>query len=166
MTYSESIGCRTWTGLDVNASEYELGDFMYGLVRLLKPGMVVETGCQWGETSHRIGMALRDNDPTGHYGLLNTCDTDIGMVETTKEKCAQLPVNVFHQDALSMVRCGSWDLAFIDHSGDREEVLAEININPAGIVILHDSLRNYLVPATWTRIRIFTVRGTDIYQVP
>lgn len=165
MTYSESIGKRTWTSRDVNASEYEVGDFLYGLVRLMKPGMVVETGCQWGESSCRIGAALKENDPSGHYGLLNTCDTDPGMVEAAKEKCSGLPVNVFHQDAESLVQCGFWDLAFIDHSGDRELVLGKLQMNPCGIVVLHDSKREYKVPSAWNRIRIYTARGLDIYQV-
>lgn len=170
MTYCENVGEKQWTSHDVNASEYELGDFMYGLVRLVKPGMVLETGCYMGDTTIEIARALRVNDPTGQRGLLNTCDTDLAMVEHTRERVREYPVNVFHQDALSMVNGNDggipqrYEMAFIDHSGDRSGVMAALQMYSGGIVVLHDSLREYVVPASWRRVRLLTKRGTDIYE--
>jgi predicted O-methyltransferase YrrM len=41
--------------------ECETGEFLYSLIRLLKPEQVMETGTHWGIGAAYMGMALEDN---------------------------------------------------------------------------------------------------------
>lgn len=41
--------------------ECETGEFLYSLIRLLKPDHVLETGTHWGIGASYMGMALQDN---------------------------------------------------------------------------------------------------------
>ena len=50
--------------------ECETGEFFYGLMRILKPSNVLETGTHWGIGASYIGAGLRDN---GH-GILDTIE--------------------------------------------------------------------------------------------
>ena len=45
--------------------EIETGEFLYSLIRILKPSNVLETGTHWGIGSSYMGMALKDNG-SGH----------------------------------------------------------------------------------------------------
>lgn len=50
--------------------ECETGEFLYSLVRLLKPDHVLETGTHWGVGASYMGLALKDN----HKGHLDTLE--------------------------------------------------------------------------------------------
>src|ERR1044071_5258126 len=80
-----------WVARDSTASEIELGDFLYGLVRLIKPKTVLETGCYLGDTSVRIAQALKKNG----YGMLMTCDIEPDRVARTKYRLSGFPGEVF-----------------------------------------------------------------------
>jgi len=41
--------------------EVETGEFLYAILRLLKPDNVLETGTHWGVGASYMGMALKDN---------------------------------------------------------------------------------------------------------
>lgn len=161
MSYHDIDGNRQWTSRDQNASEYEVGEFLAGLVRLLKPQRVLETGCYYGDTSLAIARALKQN---GH-GWLYTCDTDEEMCAHVSRESKDLPLIVRPWTAAELVgKEREIDLAFIDHSGDRASTLHFLGMARHGIVTLHDSLRDYKVPAGWQRVRLYTKRGLDIYQ--
>lgn len=50
--------------------EIETGEFLYSMVRLLKPNNVLETGTHWGIGTAYMGQALKDN----HNGHLDTVE--------------------------------------------------------------------------------------------
>ena len=52
-------GATGWKARDGYAAELETCEFLYGLVRLIKPASVVEGGC--GDTTRHIYKALEDN---------------------------------------------------------------------------------------------------------
>src|SRR3990167_7989976 len=52
-------------------TEVEISEFLYSLVRILKPKLVLETGTHKGISSTYIGQALRDNN---RGGKLITCE--------------------------------------------------------------------------------------------
>lgn len=56
--------------------ECETGEFLYSLVRLLKPKRVLETGTHWGIGASYMGLALQDNGPddSGHDARLDTIE--------------------------------------------------------------------------------------------
>src|SRR5437870_1468065 len=52
---------------DSGATEVEVSEFLWGLVRLLKPKQILETGCYTGVSSLFMAQALKDN---GFGGLV------------------------------------------------------------------------------------------------
>jgi len=50
--------------------ECEVGEFLYGLVRMVKPERILETGTHWGVSASFMGQALKEN---GH-GKLTTIE--------------------------------------------------------------------------------------------
>ena len=50
--------------------ECETGEFLYSMVRLLKPEFVLETGTHWGVGASYMGIGLRDNG----FGHLDTIE--------------------------------------------------------------------------------------------
>jgi predicted O-methyltransferase YrrM len=122
------------------SSECEVTDFLYALVKLLKPRIVLETGCFLGATSVAIGRALESN----RYGRLVTCDVDPGLVDHVTELASRLrlPIDVFHNDSIKLMRrLQAIDLAFVDSGQDRApEVTALIpKMTRFGIIALHDT---------------------------
>ena len=76
--------------------ECEVGELLYGFVRVLKPSYVLETGTHKGIASSYIGMALKENrkDRTnGLIGLLETLEIEATHIETSKELWKKLGVN-------------------------------------------------------------------------
>lgn len=95
------------------SSEVELVDWMYSFVRLLKPNVVLETGCHKGFMSWALGKAVSHNG----FGQVVTCDTDPECVRITTARVEGLPVSVLLEDALSETMRpwhGNADVAFID----------------------------------------------------
>lgn len=62
---------RAWEIHDGTASEKEMADVLFGLVRMLKPELVVETGTYRGHTTAILACAVHLNG----MGRLVTCDT-------------------------------------------------------------------------------------------
>lgn len=144
------LGDKVWECQDSLSSEVETQEFLYGLVRLLKPAVVVETGCYHGEASLVIASALRMN---GH-GHLYTCDILSRMAIETAEKLSGYPATVVCMDACEMLMgIQNVDLAFIDGSAERTKEMLALN-NPR-FVVLHDAANpDYRTPTHWKRIDI------------
>ena len=98
-------------------SEIELVDFLYCFVRLLKPMVVLETGCFMGFMSYALGRAVKDNG----FGQVVTCDNDLEKVALTENRVKGLPVTVMGTSALSP-EMDEWyakaDFAFLDADED------------------------------------------------
>lgn len=153
----------TWTAPDIWASEKETGDFLYGLVRLLKPKLAIETGCYRGDSSERIADALRVNG----FGHLITCDTNPEMCDATKRRLAGLPASVWQSTGEKLAESSAnVDFAFLDSSGDRVAEALALKMSPHGIIVLHDARRDTLpqiIEKTgWQKIFIDTPRGLAI----
>jgi len=68
----ECLRPERWHSADEQATELEVRDLIWGLVRALQPDHVIETGTYDGGTSECIGRALEQN---GH-GMLVTIEKD------------------------------------------------------------------------------------------
>lgn len=165
--FEETIDSRpgTWKAQDAWASEMETGHFMYGLVRLLKPQVVIETGCHTGQTSREICSALVVN----RTGFLYTCDTNPDMVRDAINHTAGQPILVSNVTGEELCRnTPSVDLAFIDSSGDRVAECMALQLSPIGIVVLHDARRPMLQEIVgktgWQQIFVDSPRGLAILQ--
>lgn len=66
---------------DDMASEVEMGDLLYGLVRMIKPRLVVETGFYFGDTARGIIRALMENDCGRYVG----CDINGTYIQEAQQ---------------------------------------------------------------------------------
>lgn len=58
-----------YTSFNNAGIECEVGEFLYGVVKILQPDRVLETGTHWGIGASYIGLALKDNQK-GHLDTL------------------------------------------------------------------------------------------------
>lgn len=140
-----------WTARDAQSSEDEVGDFFYGLIRLIKPLTVIETGCYLGDTTIKIAKALRDNG----VGEMITCDTGSDQYAYTRDRICKENLDdvckVVFEKGVNIIKYGfkgkGIDFAFID-SGVNEVRTEEINgllkvLNPNGMFAIHDTARHH-----------------------
>lgn len=85
-----------WHSTDNQSTEIEVTELVAGFIRALQPDYVIETGSCIGQTSHAIGLALRDN---GH-GRLDTLETDPDRAAVARRRCTGLPVTVHETPSL------------------------------------------------------------------
>jgi len=131
-----------WETRDEQSAETEVSDFLYALVRLLKPRVAIETGCWKGDSTVAIAKAIKENGRGDFY----SCDIDVAMVEETKKFLAEneLKAEVSQIRGADLIRkLNQIDFAFID-SGEpkvrREEIeLAIPRLSTFGVLVLHDT---------------------------
>jgi len=153
------------------ASEMEVSDFMYSLIRLLKPGIVLETGCYTGVTTLRMARALKTN----RYGRMATCDVRENLVAEINHASRRrsLPLEAFSESGVELIsRFDAIDLAFIDSGGDRQEEVSRVRakMNRFGVIALHDTAPHHpesriqnSIDLPWLYMN--TPRGLTLFQV-
>jgi predicted O-methyltransferase YrrM len=136
-----------WTARDEQGSEVEVSEFLYGLIRLIKPKFVVETGCYLGDATLAIARALKANG----VGRLISCDTEKERVDEVNEKltkeglCPDIAAVVQCEGAALIKQIGAQiDFAFIDSSPEgkvRGEEIATLIplLRPLKMFALHDT---------------------------
>lgn len=155
---------------DAMASEFEVQEFLYSLVRLLKPEVLIETGCYMGHATEAIVSALTKN----RSGHLTTCDTNFVHHEVTALSNAAYRdyVEVLHCDGVEAISglSSPVDFAFLDSSGDRVAEAAALQLSPKAVVVVHDTNRpqydaiKLLHP--WKSVwKIETPRGLTVFQL-
>ena len=160
-----------WHATDSMASETEVSDFMYSLVRLLKPAIVVETGCYTGVTTLRMARALKTN----RHGRMATCDIQENHVAAMNDAARRrsLPLEAFCVSGVELIgRFDAIDLAFIDSGGNRQDEVARVRprMNRFGVIALHDTaphdpesrIQNS-IDLPWLYMN--TPRGLTLFQV-
>lgn len=161
------------TADDEMASEHEVYDFLYGLVRLLKPKVILETGCYKGGATAAMAKAVAENG----VGQIDTCDTIYEMVYEMVESVeratsGRLSDVVFvNVEGIDLCRqTPDVDFAFIDSSGDRVAEVNALQLSPNAVVVLHDSNRPQYKPIwtikPWKSIwHIGTEQGITVFQL-
>lgn len=123
----------------------EEGDLLYGLVRMCKPRLAIETGTGHAIATKRIGQALRAN----RHGFLISCDTEPEYVEAARKNTKQLPVDIRCTSGLKTLESFDGQKAqfILVDAGDAANRLKEIELiiekgilSPGGIIVLHDAL--------------------------
>ena len=160
-------GCpnpELWTTPGSPNSELELWEFLYGLVRVLKPKVVFESGCHRGFATRAMGLAIQDNE----YGRLFSCDTEAVMVAATQRQVKPMPVVVYHRPALECPELLECDFLFCDSSYEsRVEEL--ILLKQGAIAVVHDTYQEQAlrdnVELFQNTIHFNTPRGFSMLQV-
>lgn len=169
------VDASMWLSEDEQAAESEVGNFVYGLLVLIKPKMVIETGCYTGGITVAIGMALNDNN----LGRLITCDVDeqfVRQVAQRVEKMGFKNIVVSYQTGIMLIesQLPEVDFAFIDSGyNDREEEIRALlpKMSKYGIIALHDTAphhsRIHQIQFKFPelqRIYLNTPRGLTLFQ--
>lgn len=135
-----------WTTRDEQSSEDEVNEFLYALIRLIKPQFVVETGSYLGDGTIQIAKALKKNG----RGRIMTCETIMDRCVAVQARIDQEGLGeiaqVVNTTGLELIKqCGSLiDFAFIDSSPEGKVRGAEIQellkyLRPLKMFALHDT---------------------------
>jgi len=122
----------------------EIGEklFLYGLLRALKPKVIVETGTHKGKTTLYMLCALQDNG----LGHLHTYDPfEWGQIGNFRKFPELEKLVTYYQQKGKDCQVDNIDFAFIDGFHETEVVLEEINsiaprLTETGIMVFHDCL--------------------------
>lgn len=118
-----------------------VGEFLYSLVRMLKPKRILETGTHFGISSSYMGLALKENKE----GHIDTLEWDPNNIEVSKQKWQALGIGSFitpyKTDSLQFKAKEAYDLLFLD----TEPYLrfSELNrywpnLKEGGHILIHD----------------------------
>lgn len=121
----------------------EIGEQMllYGIIRSLKPKIVVETGTNRGKTALMMAQALKDNG----FGTVYTCDPIDWGQQKTFDAFPELRKHIFFLPTKGTdFRKDDIDLLFIDGFHEKEYPRDEFlhhkkSLTKNAIVIFHDS---------------------------
>lgn len=142
MAEGNATGVKAWTSFDEMATEYEVMDLMMGVVRAVRPELVVETGSYNGMMARCIGTALAKN---GH-GRLVSIEMIAPLAKQAAELVAGLPVEIVHGDSMQWRPPGPIDLIWVDAGSGKlraNNVLAyRESFHQDTIVCIHDSKRD------------------------
>lgn len=122
--------------------EVEVGEFLYGLVRIVKPDRILETGTHWGISATFMGLALKENQK----GNLTTIDFLEGNSRTAQRLFNTLGLSDYIEVVTSHVEKWSpgdtqYDIILLDTEPQTrftELIRFWPNLKPGGIVIIHD----------------------------
>lgn len=126
---------KNWEVYDGTASEVEMGELLYGLVRMLKPRRLVETGTYKGHSTRAIGRACFKNG----FGHLVTCD--IAAYDFPKYDEDFVP-DFRICNSLDLPELRDADFVFSDSHEDVRMLEYEL-VKPGCVFVIHDTDQPY-----------------------
>lgn len=125
--------------------EIQVGEFLYGLVRMLRPEFIFETGTHLGISAAYMGMALRDNK----FGMLTTCEIFKENIQKSEALWHRLGINDYvladRERSLDYELDYTIDMLFLDSEPDiRFKELRRFypNVRGGGFIFIHDTPRS------------------------
>jgi predicted O-methyltransferase YrrM len=140
---------KMWSARDVQSSEDEVNEFIGALMRLIKPGLVVETGCYLGDGTLEIARALKQNG----NGRVISCDT---IQERVDEVNKRLMDEGLFPEIGSVICCEGVNL--IKSIGGSQIDFAFIDSGPGGKVRLEEI--NMLLETGLRQLKMFALHDT------
>lgn len=133
----------SWSCFDSGGVEIEVGEFLYGLVRTMKPKRILETGTRFGISAAFMGLALAENG----RGLLTTIETSPTSMDRAKALFAAVGIDRFIEPIRMAVQNWAkpegvrYEMIFLDTElqyrfGDLIRFWPDLN--EGGIAIIHD----------------------------
>jgi len=121
--------------------EIEVGEYLYGLVRMIKPEKVLETGTHKGISAMYIASALKHNGK----GKLTTIEFDEKLAEEAFNRLRRTNVltqaEIIKMSSLEYKTEDMFDFVLLDTEPDirfKEFKQFWNNVKPGGIIIIHD----------------------------
>ena len=137
--YSDASG--KWKQFDDGSAELSVLEFLYALVRMIKPENICETGSYFGLSTCALAQGLKDNG----QGKIVSVEWEKQHVETTKKNLAKLGLLSFvqmeHKSSLDYVPDRMFDFLYLDtecHLRFSELNLYWNNLKLGGIIAIHD----------------------------
>lgn len=141
-----------WSGTELKYSafndggvECEVGEFLYGLVRMIKPERVLETGTHYGIGATYIGHALKENG----FGHLETLEFLPEIREFATKRLLKQDlmdfVTLVSGDATKYVPNATYDVIFLDTEPQTrffELTRYYKSLNEGGYFFIHDLHRH------------------------
>jgi predicted O-methyltransferase YrrM len=134
-----------WSAWDNMATEVEVLEFLCALVYMLKPQIIVETGCYHGHGTEQLIRGCMMN----HFGTVYTCDMDVSCVMKTHDRINStapfMSVMIKQCSGIELIEGISKpiDFAFLDSGGDEvrchELKVIYPKLSPGAIVAIHDT---------------------------
>lgn len=125
--------------------EIEVGEFLYGLVRMMKPSNVFETGTHLGISSSYIAQAMKQNGK----GLLTTVEINKDNIAKSKRRWKRIGVSerivVDREPSLEYTLEYNCELMFLDSEPEyrfRELMRFFPRLTTGGYVFIHDLHRH------------------------
>lgn len=125
-----------WNEIDPVSAESEMQTFLFGMVRMLKPRVVVETGTYRCFTAQALGAAVKHNG-AGHVW---TCDIEMGMGHL--DKLSGLPVTFVKCSSLDLPQLKEADFVFSDSAQELRAKEYEL-VKPGCVFVVHDTATDY-----------------------
>lgn len=130
-----------WSALNSGGVECEVGEFLYGLLRMVKPDYVLETGTHLGVGASYMGFALKDN----FKGRLETYEYIPEIYNQAKERITKMGLDTY-------VSCNLLDVANIPVQHNYQIVLLDTEpqtrfaeflkfypyVDEGGYIFIHD----------------------------
>lgn len=134
-----------YTSFNDAGLECEVGEFMYGLVRLLQPTQILETGTHVGVGAAYIGKALKDNNK-GHLDTLEFLPPN-HMLAKVRIAAMDLAFHVTCHlvDAAKFEPTVQYDMILLDTEPQtrfNELLTYDKYLKPGGYVFIHDLNRH------------------------
>lgn len=128
--------------------EVETGEFLYGMLRVLKPDNVLETGTHHGIAGSYMAQALKDNG----NGMLRTIEFQLPNYTIAGERFKRLGLKHHVENILSDVKSyygnfnDSYQFIFLDTEPQTRfeelKIFVEHNLDPGGYIFIHDLHRH------------------------
>lgn len=135
---------KNYSCFNTGGVEIEVGEFLYGLVRMIKPANILETGTHKGISAAYMASALRDNDD-GHLTTIEFMPqnfTDSNTLLDNLGLSAWAEVSLMDAAAWSPAESEPYlDIVFLDT--EPQTRFAELeriytSVKPGGIIMIHD----------------------------
>lgn len=121
--------------------ESEVGEFLYGMVKVLKPRKILETGTYRGWSSAYMAQGLKENG----VGSIDTIEYEQEFITISKNRWSKLGlleyIHEHQQDARTFTPLWDYDLMFLDTEPSlRFDELVRFYpyLRPGGYVFIHD----------------------------
>ena len=135
-TEPEGDGYRAWPG-EGWGIELETGDVLWGLVRAIRPALVLESGTGKAISTRFLASACQVNN----HGRVVSFEPDAELIPTARTRLRGLPAEVREGDTLAW-RGERPDLVFIDsYPADRRAAEMEYWLAQPVFVAVHDAYR-------------------------
>ena len=119
-----------WEVHDGTASEIEMTDFLYGLVRMLKPKLIVETGTYRGHAAMSMAEACLENS----FGKVVSCDIENHNVFNPLPDLCDLRIS----SSLDLPELRTADLVYSDSLVPLRPKEYEL-VKPGCVFVVHDT---------------------------